>query len=153
MEEARERGMDMRYSAMEVARYIITRCSKKGRAISNLKLQKMLYFLWVDYYKKTSRKLFFDDICAWQLGPVVPEVYYEYCSYGGRPISAEYASEIKKNDQWILDDLIDDYIDVPASVLVSRTHKSGSAWDRIYKNGLGNRKIIPFSLIIDREVG
>lgn len=143
----------MWYSAMEVARYIITRCSEEGRAISNLKLQKMLYFLWVDFYKKTGRKLFLDDICAWQLGPVVPEVYYEYCPYGGRPIFAEYTSEIKNKDQRILDDLIRKYIDIPASVLVSRTHKSGSAWDRIYKNGLGNRKIIPFSLIIEREVG
>ena len=153
MEEKCERGMDMRYNAMEVARYIITRCSEKGRAISNLKLQKMLYFLWVDFYKKTNRKLFLDDICAWQLGQVVPEVYYEYCSYGGRPIFAEYTSKIKNNDQRILDDLIDDYIDVPASVLVSKTHKKGSAWDKIYKDGFGNRRVIPFSLIIEKEVG
>lgn len=143
----------MKYSAMEVARHIITKCSEEGKAISNLKLQKMLYFLWVDFYKKTAGFLFSDDICAWQLGPVVPEVYYEYCSYGGRPIFAEYTSKINNNDRWILNDLIDDYIDLPASILVSRTHKSGSAWDRIYKNGLGNRKIIPFSLIIEREVG
>ena len=83
----------------------------------------------------------------------MPEVYYEYCSYGGRPIFAEYTSMIKNNDQRILDDLIDDYIDVPASVLVSKTHKKGSAWDKIYKDGFGNRRVIPFSLIIEKEVG
>lgn len=62
----------MWYDAAEVAKFIITECFKSNIAISNLKLQKMLYFLWVDFFKKTGRRLFMDDFCAWQLGPVVP---------------------------------------------------------------------------------
>ena len=143
----------MWYDALDVAKYIITQCSAAGKPVSNLKLQKMLYFLWVDFYKRTQRALFFDDICAWQLGPVIPDVYYQYCSYAGRPIFASYSSEIREDDEKILDDLIECYIDTPASVLVSRTHAPGTAWDEIFKDGLGNRDVIPFSLIIDKEVG
>lgn len=143
----------MWYSALEIARYIITSCFYEKRPVSNLKLQKMLYFVWVDFYRKTGRMLFWDNICAWQLGPVVPEVYYEYCFYAGSPICLSYASEIEETDREILDSIIAVYLPIPANVLVDRTHAPGSAWDTIYENGLGNRKVIPFDLIIRKEVG
>lgn len=144
-------GEEMLYNANDVARYLVTQCYNKNYPISNLKLQKMLYFAWVDYYKETSAPLFFDNICAWQLGPVVPEVYYEYCSYGGRPICEISESTITKADSAILDNIIDKYINIPASTLVNMTHKHGTAWDIIFNGGYGNRDIIPFSLIKERE--
>lgn len=143
----------MWYSALEIARYIITSCLYKNKPISNLKLQKVLYFVWVEFYKNTGRMLFRDNICAWQMGPVVPVVYYEYCFYAGSPICQSYASEIDETDKEILNPIISDYIPVPANVLVNRTLAPGLAWDVIYANGLGNRKIIPFDLIIEKEVG
>lgn len=142
----------MWYDALQIARYIITKCSLAEKPVSNLKLQKMLYFLWVDFYKETGRKLFLDDICAWQLGPVVPEVYYAYCSYAGRPIYTQYVSEIIDNDEKILDNLLDKYIDVSANELVSKTHEPGTAWDTVFNGGTGNREVIPFTLIIAKEV-
>ncbi|MCH5271593.1 MAG: DUF4065 domain-containing protein [Lachnospiraceae bacterium] len=141
----------MWYSALEVARYIISRCASLNRPISNLKLQKVLYFVWVDFYRKTGRMLFDDNICAWQLGPVVPEVYYEYCSYAGTPIFLLYTTTIAPRDREMLDDIISDYLPISANELVNRTHATGSAWDVIYKNGEGNRKVIPFDLIIEKE--
>ena len=68
----------MTYSAVDIAKYIVSYCSGKHRPVSNLKLQKMLYYTWIDYYKKTGTALFFNEICAWQLGPVVPDAYYEF---------------------------------------------------------------------------
>lgn len=143
----------MWYSALDVARYIITKCSLLEKPVSNLKLQKMLYFVWVDFYKQTHRYLFGDDICAWKLGPVVPDVYYEFCSHAGRPIYYIYSSDINSEDTKILDKIIPDYIDIPANILVNRTHARGTAWDEIYQDGDGNRRVIPFSLIITKEVG
>ena len=68
-----------------MAKYIISRCSELRNPVSNLKLQKMLYFIWIEFYKHTGRMLFLDDICAWQLGPAVPIVYYEFCQYPENP--------------------------------------------------------------------
>lgn len=147
-----ERGDDMWYSAIAIARYVITKCSKLGKPVSNLKLQKMLYFLWADFYRESRRYLFLDNVCAWQLGPVIPEVYYEYSSHAGRPIYRLYSSEINEEDEEILDRLIMKYLDKSASTLVSMTHRPGSAWDLIYQGGNGNRQIIPFNLIIEKEV-
>ena len=143
----------MWYSALEVAKYIISRCSELNKPISNLKLQKMLYFVWVEFYKKTRRMLFDDYICAWQLGPVVPEVYYEYCTYAGSPIISSHLTSISPKDKEMLDDIIFKYLPMSANELVGLTHAPGTAWDIIYNNGAGNRKIIPFDLIIKKEVG
>ncbi len=148
-----ERRDNMWYSATEIAKYIISQCLSLGKPVSNLKLQKMMYFLWVDFYKQTGRRLFLDNICAWQLGPVVPEVYYEYCSYAGRPIQRAYTTNIGGEDGQIINRILADYVNVPANVLVDRTHENGSAWDCVYQNGAGNRNIIPFELIIKKEVG
>ncbi len=144
-------GTGMLYSAIEVAKYVISYCTKKNRPVSNLKLQKMLYYTWIDYYKKTQNALFLDDICAWQLGPVVPDVYYEYCSYAGTPIIEEYDINLLAEDQVLINSIIENYLYVSASSLVSRSHKKGGAWDRVYQDGLGNRDVIPFALIQEVE--
>lgn len=147
----RQGGEEMFYNANDIAHYIISECYRRNKPISNLKLQKMLYFAWVEYYKETSTPLFYDYICAWQLGPVVPDVYYEYCSYGGRPICELNFTNIDEVDSEILDRAIDKYIDKSASTLVNKTHAQGTAWDIIFDGGNGNREIIPFSLIKERE--
>lgn len=143
----------MLYNAMAVADYIINYCYEKKNPISNLQLQKVLYFAWVEYYKFIRRYLFGDPICAWQFGPVVPEVYYEYCAYGGRPINIRCETEITKRDAAILDSIIEQYAYVPVNILVNRTHEKGKPWDIVYKNGDGNRNVIPYQLIRDLECG
>lgn len=142
----------MTYYVTEIAKYIITYCSNKKRPISNLKLQKILYFLWIGYFKENNCNLFSENICAWQFGPVVPEVYYEFCSYAGSPINKIYDIEIcNKNDSNIINKLIDKYIEYSASKLVELTHKDLKPWSIIYNNGAGLRNIIPFDLIISKE--
>lgn len=139
------------YDAKEVAKYIITVCFTKNILISNLQLQKMLYFLWVEYWKKNNRKLFLEEFCAWPLGPVIPDVYYEYCSYAGRAIAEYYETSIAEDDKKVLYDVILKYAYLTASQLVDMTHKEGGAWDTVYQNGKGNRNVIPFELIIAKE--
>lgn len=141
----------MSYSSVDIAKYIVSYCSKKDKPISNLKLQKMLYYAWIDYYKETNMPLFVDDICAWHLGPVIPDAYYAFCSYAGTPIVRVYDVYISDKDSSIIDKIIDKYIETPASTLVNKSHKKGGPWDIVYKDGSGNRDIIPFSLIKDME--
>lgn len=143
----------MVYNAMAVADFIIDRCYKEDRPVSNLQLQKILYFTWVEYYQQTRKTLFWDSICAWQFGPVVPEVYYEYCAYGGRPINIMCETEILEEDRGILEQIIDKYVIIPVNILVNRTHQQGTAWDITYNGGEGNRRVIPFDLIKAKECG
>lgn len=47
------------YRALTVAEHIIERCNKEGRPISNLKLQKILYFVQAEFWLVL-------DLCAFQ---------------------------------------------------------------------------------------
>ena len=57
------------YKAMDVAKYIITKCARNEHPISNLQLQKILYILQKEYLQRDQKCLFFDDFEAWAFGP------------------------------------------------------------------------------------
>lgn len=141
------------YNAMDVANFIIDRFAKMKDPVSNLRLQKLLYFVWVDFYRETRHSLFVDSMYAWPFGPVVPDVYYEYCSYGGRPINLQCENEIESEDAQIIENILKDYEVIPVNKLVERTHRPGTPWYEIYDDGRGDKKIIPFKLIIKKELG
>ncbi|MBO5967814.1 MAG: DUF4065 domain-containing protein [Clostridia bacterium] len=141
----------MTYNVLDVARYIITYCNRNSRPISNLKLQKMLYYAWVDYFKETNIPLYTEAICAWQFGPVVPEVYYEFCSFAGLPIEREYDVQLDVSDIPIVNAILNRYINTSVSELVNRTHEKNSPWYITYRQGEGRREPIPFALIQEVE--
>ena len=74
------------YSAMEIAEYAVNRRYRHGTPISNLQLQKILYFLQVIYASETGELLFADQFEAWPYGPVIRDVYVEFSDCGGFPI-------------------------------------------------------------------
>lgn len=143
----------MSYQAVEVAKHIVTYSNQQNKPVSNLKLQKILYFTWIGYFKKTRNYLFDDEFCAWGFGPVVPAVYRNFCIYAGTPITREYQVEIKPEDTDILNGIIGEYLDFSASELVGKTHEKGHAWDQIFDNGKGKQAVIPFDLIKSLECG
>ena len=87
-----------KHSALEIARYIISKCSFDKEPISNLQLQKILYCLQTKFLK-TSSALFDDKFEAWDFGPVVPEVYYQYCGFGAIPINMRYDIKLDLLDE------------------------------------------------------
>lgn len=141
------------YTAKKIANYIINRCSQNNSPVTNLKLQKILYFLWIDYYKETKKYLFNEPICAWQFGPVCPDVYYEYCSYGGFTINKARQSlgPLNNDDCEILNKSIDIYNSRSVSSLIEDTHQIGKPWYEIYVEKNKQKGIVPFSLIIKLE--
>ena len=95
------------YDALEIAKYIISKCFKEGVPVTNLRLQKLLYFIQLESYKRNFRLMFDDDMYAWQFGPVVPDVYYEYNMYGGSPILLNYDNlDIQLNDRILINRVI-----------------------------------------------
>ena len=135
-------------SALDIARYIINKCTKESSPISNLQLQKILYYIQKEYLKN-HEYAFSDVIEAWQFGPVVPEVYYYFCGFGAMPITSRY--EIKLDNTQIIDKIILEKRGLNPWELVEETHKKGGAWDRIYQAGQGNRGEIPVEYIMQEE--
>ena len=142
------------YAAKQVARYIINKCSVEGVPVNNLKLQALLYFVWIEYRKHAHARLFHDKIFAWQFGPVVPEVYRDYCAYGGMDIDIRYSSDeigITGEGVVVLDAALDKYRDYSVSRLVGMARAKGKPWYQVYGKQGGVNEEIPFSLIEQME--
>ena len=59
---------------LDVSRYIINYCNENYYLISNLKLQKILYFVQAFFLEAKNEECFREEIEAWDFGPVIPEV-------------------------------------------------------------------------------
>lgn len=123
------------YKALEVAKYIVAKCYNEGKPITNLKLQKILFYIQRAYLKNGDGA-FSDDIQAWMYGPVVSDVYYYYCSSGAMPIFNVDESAIKNitnEDQIKINEIVEKYQDYDVWRLVEMTHIVGGAWDKTFK--------------------
>lgn len=67
--------------------------------ISNLKLQKLLYYAQGTFLAIHNQKLFNDPIVAWKHGPVVESVYQNFKSYGASGIDS--FQEVKLDDETV----------------------------------------------------
>ena len=146
--------LPMQSNVNDIALYVIYSSINQGYEISNLKLQKLLYFFFLVYYKKFRKYLFNDSFSAWKFGPVQVDIYFNYYMYGASPIddidfssynAANLNDEIKK----FIDNEINDFADYSIYDLVNETHKEGCAWSRVFDNGEGNNHLIPFNYIVD----
>lgn len=74
-------------TAREIANYFLLLSDPDiGDSISNLKLQKLLYYAQGFNLVINGEPLFQEEIVSWEHGPVVSEIYYEYSKYGGGAI-------------------------------------------------------------------
>lgn len=72
-----------KYSAMDIALYCIYYCSQQlNNSISNLELQKILYYIQGAFLAKCKFPCFSEEIVAWKYGPVVEDVYYSLRKFG-----------------------------------------------------------------------
>jgi uncharacterized phage-associated protein len=91
-------------TASHVAGTLINLSHEKGDPVSNLKLQKLLYYAQAWYLALYDRALFDDQIEAWVHGPVVPCIFRQYKEYRWTPISPVLTQPVtKKIDQHLRD--------------------------------------------------
>jgi uncharacterized phage-associated protein len=141
----------MIYRALDVANYIVKKSLDLNKQISNLKLQKVLYYLQARYLVEKGYPIFEDNIGKWKYGPVTPSVYHEYKRFGSGAIeNVSDQLEIKKDafgnitdisikqfnpdtieakDQCIIDNTVNSLGAFGAFELVNRTHQQ-SIWKK-----------------------
>lgn len=79
----------MPYPVMQVAHAFVAFCDEHGDLITNLKLQKLLYYAQGWHLGLYGAPLFREPLQAWIRGPVVPVVYDEFKRFGSKPIQLE----------------------------------------------------------------
>ena len=134
------------YSAVDLSKYIVTMCVNEGSPITNLQLQKILYYIQKDYLDRGDAA-FSDPIEAWKFGPVVREAYYYFCGNGAMPIFSKYDVIIEEKDKVHVDPIVREKRELDPWDLVGDTHRPNKAWAIVFNGGLGNKKIISNDLI------
>ncbi len=127
--------------ALDVAKYLLSLVdAEKGQVISNLALQKLLYYCQGYYlaFSKGKEPLFEENIVAWKYGPVVKDVYYKYNEYGNNNIPKEVLpkSFVKKftSEQIFVMKMVFDYFkDCSAIGLMNKTHNE-EPWKSTKRN-------------------
>jgi uncharacterized phage-associated protein len=85
--------MNKGYSYQLVADYFIALSNEIHSPITNLKLQKLVYYAQAWNLALLNRSLIEEDFQAWVHGPVIPQLYNEYRQFGWKPIIREDLEE------------------------------------------------------------
>jgi uncharacterized phage-associated protein len=129
--------------ALSVARHFLAiPRDESGDLISNLKLQKLLYYsqgCWVALNGAHS-PLFHDKIYAWKHGPVVSTVYKHYSKCGSDALPQESRPSLKVEVRTFLDEIYRVFGKFSAWKLREMTHQE-APWKKNYKPDVLNIEI------------
>ena len=130
----------MAYKALDIANKIISKTDlEHGDTISNLKLQKMMYYQQGFHLAYFLTPLFDEDIVAWQYGPVVPSVYKEYKSFESNSIStSKEGISLSDDEEELFNNVYEEYNQFSAVALMKMTHEE-SPWKTTEINSVISR--------------
>lgn len=117
----------MAYKALDIANKLIFKAQNDepngGERLTNLKLQKLLYYQQGFHLAAFGTPLFSEDVEAWMYGPVVPAVYDTFSGYGSSALP-EVENEIllQEEEEVLFDEVYDAYREFSAIGLMNRTH-------------------------------
>lgn len=133
--------MTPQYSAIDIANYFLYKAQiateEDQELISNLKLQKLVYYAQGLHLAEYGEPLFSERIEAWMYGPVIPDLYHHYKKYGSDGIRADVNFDplsIDQETREFLDDIYEVFGQFTAVRLMKVTH-SDKCW---LDAGIGN---------------
>jgi len=129
-------------SSIDVANYFLSMEGEEGE-ISNLKLQKLVYYAQGFSLALLHEPLFNEQIEAWMHGPVVPSLYRRFSQFGSQNIPPPPNfddSVFNRNQRRLLDDVFSVYGQYSAWKLRQLTHEE-DPWRDNYEEGEFSRMI------------
>jgi len=116
----------MRYkmtTCFEIAEYFIWMANETGSFMSNLKLQKLVYYSQAWYLAIYGKPLFEEDFEAWIHGPVIKVLYDRYKRWQWMPIQEEVSQpSFNQEVREFLEEVVDEYFSCDAYELERMTH-------------------------------
>lgn len=110
-------------SAIDISKYIINFFQKSGDPITNLKLQKLLYYIQGWHLALHEEAAFTEPLQAWVHGPAQSQVYSQYKKFRWNPINETItAPVINDNLKKHIDEVLSVYGTETAYALEHRTH-------------------------------
>jgi len=137
----------MNKNPLSIVKYILFKCAYYGDVITNLKMQKVLYYIHVWHLVLLKKRCFKESFQAWPNGPVLRSVYSKLKIFGSSPINPNFSGLTSEQDVLklkeylgaelvkLIDNVYEKYGSKSAFELVSLTHND-QAWIKARK-GLG----------------
>lgn len=138
-----------KYKVQQIAAFYVNLANRQfidegvTEGITNLKLQKILYFAQAASLSLNQTPLFDDDFEAWKFGPVIPGIYHQYKEYGNAPIissSGELSTDLDDETKMLLEGIWELFGKFSAAELVNITHNH-SPWKEAFYSGKENTVI------------
>lgn len=137
----------MELDGRAVANFVLDFCDARGRRVTNLSLQKLVFFCHAWSLVKLGKPLIRHKFEAWQFGPVLQYLYREFKAYDSSPIVSrakridpssgerrvvEYNLDMQTES--LLSSVLSFYADLSAGALVELTHVQDGPWDRVWNH-------------------
>ena len=142
-------------NSTKIADFFIEKANEniaRGSLMTNLKLQKLLYYSYVWKLVLNDEKIFNDELEAWEFGPVVRKEYTRLKKYENKPIEVKAIQTdinlLSKDLRGYLDTIWHSYGKYEASYLVEMTHNE-KPWINTFNPNSNKKQIIKDSLIRD----
>jgi uncharacterized phage-associated protein len=112
-------------TARKVANYVLCFAREHGDLITNLKLQKLVYYSQAWFLALYDIPLFEGRLEAWVHGPVQPEVYKAFKQFGWNPITTRVTCPAFDDERIAahLDEIMDIYGDLTGHHLERLVHQ------------------------------
>lgn len=137
----------MSYDVRAIANFVLDLAEERGRAVSNLSINKIVFFLHANFLARFDRPLVSAKIEAWNYGPVFRELYREFKKFEDQPIrgrayriSPETGNnelcqcDLPDEERTFLEKLGKEFVGLSAGTLVSISHELGSPWDQVWNH-------------------
>lgn len=132
-----------------VARTMIEMAAQKNIKVTNLTLQKLLYFAHGLMLVRTDKALINEGFQAWKYGPVVESLYHDLKIFGPGAISPEDGFidswpelNVKAvNEREAIKDVLDALGDWTPGELIDLSHEPDGPWSEVFNSKKNNIEI------------
>jgi uncharacterized phage-associated protein len=127
-------------NARDVAEFLLRLSDTEANDITNLKLQKLVYYVQGFHLAMHGATAFNEPIEAWAYGPVVPDLYHAYKGFGRQVIDPtkdySFTSEITTEQQELIREVYQVYGQYSGIKLMDLTHEERPWMEADKPNGL-----------------
>ena len=142
----------MSHDVRSIANFVLDLAESEGAGVSNLSINKIVYFLHANYLVNFDNPLVSAKIEAWNYGPVFRELYREFKKFGDNPIRerafrVDPATGLRELCQYDLSDeekrflepLAQSLIRMPLGKLLAMSHVKDGPWDQVWNHSTTSR--------------
>lgn len=145
------------YEARKICNLLIDRFDADRFNLTNLRINKLLYFIHGHSLAENEIGLVRNHFEAWQYGPVVRVVYDAFKPFNERTITSpatflDYSTgqvrpipvdDILPDHATFIVDICKNYAAYSTGELVALSHQQHGAWDTVYSACLKNKQLSP----------